>query len=187
MSNPFLGEIRIMSFNFAPRGWTMCNGSLLPINQNQALFALLGTTYGGNGQTTFALPDLRGRVAPGFGTGPTDPVLGQTGGSETVTLVASQLPAHGHAIDATALTATAMCRNSPANQRSPVAGVPAIEAAGVTATYSSAAPDANMKAGAVPVTMTAAPAGGDQPHANLQPFLCLNYCIALQGVFPSQN
>jgi microcystin-dependent protein len=187
---PYLSQIALFAFNFAPKGWATCSGQLLPINQNQALFALLGTTYGGNGQTTFALPDLRGRVPMGFGQGTPSPYyLGETGGSETAPLDVTHLPSHVHGIDVSALTAaTARCTNTTADQRSPASGVPAIEAAGVTATYSSSAtPDANMRTGAMAVTMTPDVAGGGQPHANLQPYLALTYCIALQGIFPSQN
>jgi microcystin-dependent protein len=185
---PYLSQIALFACNFAPKGWATCSGQLMPINQNQALFALLGTTYGGNGQTTFALPDLRGHVALGFGQGPGEAYfLGQTGGSESVTLAVSHLPQHGHAITATGLTATAKCRNTPADQRSPVLGLPAVEAAGVTATYSNALPDGTMRNGAVRVAMTAGMVGGGQPHENRQPYLALTYCIALQGIFPSQN
>jgi microcystin-dependent protein len=184
MYDPFLSEIALFSFGFAPKGWATCSGQILPINQNQALFSLLGTTYGGNGQTTFALPDLRGRVPLDFGNGYT---LGQTGGVETVTLVPQQLPSHVHAIDPTTLTGTSKCNSGVANQRGPAGGVPAMEAAGVTATYSSTTPDANMRSGGVTPSMTANVAGGSQPHENRQPYLALTYCIALQGVFPSQN
>ena len=188
MYDPFLSEIALFSFNFAPKGWATCSGQLLPINQNQALFALLGTTYGGNGQTTFALPDLRGRVPLDFGQGAgSSYTLGQTGGAETVTLIPQQLPSHVHPIDPNTLTATAKCNSGVANQRGPAAGVPAMEAAGVTATYSSAAPDANMRSGGVSPAMTATVAGGSQPHENRQQYLALTYCIALQGIFPSQN
>jgi microcystin-dependent protein len=185
---PFLAQIALFSFNFAPQGWATCSGQLLPINQNQALFSLLGTMYGGNGQTNFALPDLRSRVPLGLGQGPgASYLVGEAGGAETVTLAVQHLPAHGHTVDASALTATVRCSSAPANQRSPAAGVPAVEAAGVTATYSNALPDANMKAGGVAVAMTANSAGGGQPHDNRQPYLGLTYCIALQGIFPSQN
>jgi microcystin-dependent protein len=188
LDSPFLSEIALFSFNFAPRGWAVCNGQLLPINQNQALFSLLGTTFGGNGQTTFALPDLRGHVPLGFGQGPAAAYfLGEAGGNESVSLAVGHLPQHVHPIDASGLTATAACTNGAANQRSPVAGIPAMEATGVTATYSSAAPDANMKGAAVAVTVTTASAGGGQAHDNRQPYLALTYCIALQGVFPSPN
>jgi microcystin-dependent protein len=187
-TEPYLSEIALFPFNFAPQGWAMCSGQLLPINQNQALFSLLGTTYGGNGQTTFALPDLRGRVPLGFGPDPAPGHdLGETGGSETTTLAVAHLPQHVHGIDASGLTATARCTNDAANQRSPTAGVPAVEAAGVTATYSNAVPDANMRGGAVAVGMTADVTGGGQAHENRQPYLVLTYCIALQGIFPSRN
>lgn len=184
MSEPFLSEIRLMSFAFAPRGWAQCNGQLLPINQNQALFSLLGTQYGGNGQTNFALPDLRGRVPLGFAD---SGLVGEKGGVEAVTLGVSHLPSHVHAIDASALTGTARCSNAAANQRTPAGSVPAIEAAGVTATYSNSSPDANMRAGSVAVGTTSSATGGGQPHSNQQPYLALTYCIALQGVFPSQS
>ena len=186
-NTPYISEIALFPFNFAPRGWAMCLGQLLPINQNQALFSLLGTTYGGNGQTTFALPDLRGRVPLGFGEGPSASYsLGEAGGAETVALGVQHLPPHAHAIDTNALTGTATCGNTAANRRSPDGGLPAIEAAGVTATYSSVAPDANMRAGAVTVATTSTASGGGQAHSNLQPFLVLTYCIALQGDFPSR-
>ncbi len=154
---PYLSEIALFAFAFAPQGWATCSGQILPINQNQALFALLGTTYGGNGQTTFALPDLRGRVPLGVRRrgGTAVPPLGATGGSETVALDVTHLPPHVHAINATGLSATARCSNTAANQRSPVNGVPAIEAAGVTATYSSAPPDAHMKSGGVGIVADA--------------------------------
>jgi microcystin-dependent protein len=180
---PYLSEIALFAFNFPPKGWALCHGQLLPINQNQALFALLGTTYGGNGQTTFALPDLRGRVPVGFAAASP---LGQNGGVEAVTLAVQQLPAHSHPIVASALTATASCSSAAADRRSPADGVPAVEAAGVTATYSNQAPDASMRAGGVSVAATSGITGGGQAHGNMQPYLVLNYCIALQGIFPSQ-
>jgi microcystin-dependent protein len=188
LDSPYLSEIALFAFGFAPQGWATCSGQLLPINQNQALFSLLGTTYGGNGQTTFALPDLRGRVPMGFGPDPAPGHdRGETGGSETATLAVAHLPQHVHVIDASGLTATAACTNGAANQRSPVGAIPAMEAAGVTAAYSNAPPDGTMKAGGVPIAMTTGVTGGGQPHANRQPYLALNYCIALQGVFPSPN
>ncbi len=187
LDTPYLSEIALFSFGFAPQGWATCSGQLLPINQNQALFALLGTTYGGNGQTTFALPDLRGQVPLGFSDSAPGYSLGEKGGRETVSLTLATLPSHTHVIDTSALTATAACTNGPANQRTPVGGIPAAEAAGVTAVYSNAPPDGTMKAGAVPVAMTAGTAGDGQPHDNRQPFLALTYCIALQGTFPSPN
>jgi len=188
LDDPYLSEICLFSFHFAPRGWATCSGQLLPINQNQALFALLGTTYGGNGQTTFALPDLRGRVPMGFGPAPAPGhELGETGGSETVSLTVAQLPSHVHALDTSALAGTAACTNGAATQRSPAGAIPAMEATGLTAPYSDAAPDATMKSGTVAVDMTTSFTGGGQAHDNRQPFLTVTYCIALQGVFPSQN
>ncbi len=164
MSTPFLAEIRIISFNFPPRGWALCNGQLLAINQNQALFALLGTTYGGNGQTTFALPDFRGRtplhVGPGFN-------LGQHAGEEAHTLTSAELPAHTHSLAASSAAANA---GSPANASWP----------SVNSGYA-AAPNTSMD----PSSITTS--GGNQAHSNLQPYLVLNFVIALQGIFPSQN
>ncbi len=171
MSDPILGEIRCFGFNFAPRGWAACDGQLLPINSNQALFALLGTTYGGDGRTTFALPDLRGRVGVGEGSGPglSQYRSGQSGGEETVTLTVDQLAAHGHGV-------TAMKGRGKA--RTPVgrflAKVTRGKAYGPTG-------DVQMNGSMIAET------GGDQPHDNVQPYLALNYCIALQGVFPSRN
>jgi microcystin-dependent protein len=186
MTEPFLSEIALFAFGFAPQGWALCNGQLLPINQNQALFSLLGTTYGGDGQTTFALPDLRGRVPIHVGGGH---VLGERAGAETVTLATTQIPAHTHALDLSALTATGRGTTAAASLRSPVSAVPAVEATHGTSIYSSAAPDANMSSGAVLLGggMTAASTGGGQAHTNLQPSLTLNYCIALQGFFPGPN
>jgi microcystin-dependent protein len=191
MSNPFLGQIILVGFTFAPRGWAFCQGQLLSISQNTALFSLLGTTYGGNGTTTFALPDLRGRVPVGFGQGPglSNYDLGEVLGTENVVLLANQMPIHTHAISLSGLTATSHVKNAPGNQQSPVGNVPAVEAAGVTATYSDQAPDAIMGPGAVTVggTATAAAAGGSLPIGIVQPSLAMNYVIALQGIFPSRN
>jgi microcystin-dependent protein len=170
MSTPFLSEIRIMSFNFAPKGWALCNGQLLPINQNQALFSLLGTTYGGNGQTTFALPDLRGRVSVGFGQGFT---LGERGGEESHTIIQSEMPAHIH-------PATADVKVGD-NTVSNMNGAYPADAGGLRL-YSTGSN--NM----VPMyPQMVSTVGGSQPHENRQPYLCLNFCIALQGIFPSQN
>ena len=187
---PFLTEIVLFSFNFAPRGWAQCNGQLLPINQNQAMFALIGTTYGGDGRTTFALPDLRGRAAVGAGAGPgLSPYdLGQKGGTETVTLTETHMAQHTHAVGPASVTATARCRGGAGNQQTPVGSVPAADASGTLAMYSNASPDASMNAGAIALagTPTASAAGGNQPHENRQPYLPLTFCIALQGIFPSQ-
>ena len=185
MPDPFLSEIKLFAFNFAPRGWAQCAGQLLPINQNQALFSLLGTNYGGNGQTTFALPDLRGRAPRGWiDSNPGTPGIQE--GTEAVTLTAAQLPVHGHTVDTAQLAGTPACRNAIANQRTPVNTLPAFEANGVSAPYSSSPPDATLNAAAATIAVTAAAAGGSQPHGNRQPYLVLNYCIALQGIFPTR-
>ena len=168
MAEPFLSEIRIMSFDFAPKGWALCNGQLLPINQNQALFSLLGTTYGGNGQTTFALPNLQGRVPIHVGSGHT---LGERAGEYAHTLSISGLPQHTHAANATSVAATA---GTPSNTLMLSQAVGA-NLYGAAANLQPMAPNATT------------PLGGSQPHENMQPFLTLNFCIALQGIFPSQN
>jgi microcystin-dependent protein len=172
MSNPFLGEIRIFGFNFAPRGWAFCNGQILAIAQNTALFALLGTTYGGNGQTTFALPDLRGRVPNHFGQGPglSSYDLGEVSGSETVTLTPSTMPAHNHFI---------ACSSDDATTADPSNAFPSA----FTSKIYAASPTPGKLMNAAMVTQV----GGNQPHNNLQPFLTLNFCIALEGIFPSRN
>lgn len=190
-TQPFLSQVALFAFSYAPRGWALCAGQLLPINQNQALFSLLGTTYGGDGRTNFALPDLRGRVALGVGQGAglSDYQLGGSAGVESLALGPPALSAHAHTLNTSAMTATARCRNGVANQAGPSGNTPAIEAAGVTATYSNAAPDANMHASAIALggALTAANAGGGQAHNNMQPCLVLSYCICLSGIFPSQN
>ena len=169
MGTPYLAEIRVTSFAFAPKGWAMCNGQLLAINQNQALFALLGTQYGGNGTTTFALPNLQGRAPMHFsGAQP----IGQAGGEEVHTLTAAEMPAHVHALRASGKAAASS---------SPNGGVLAAPARGGTPAY--AAP-ANLVA-LNPAAVTAA--GGGQPHENRPPFLAVNFIIALQGIFPSRN
>ena len=166
MGTPFMSEIRIMSFNFAPKGWAQCNGQFLPINQNQALFSLLGTTYGGNGQTTFALPDLRSRVPLHTGNGF---ALGQAGGQEFHTVIISELPTHNHLAQATNIASTT---NLPTNNLLATINAPQYNPFNSTTTLH-------------PSTVTNV--GGSQPHENRQPFLVLNFCIALQGVFPSRN
>ena len=189
MSTPFLGSIIVVGFNFAPPGWAFCNGQLLLISQNAALFSLLGTTYGGDGLMTFALPDLRGRVPvhAGQGSGLSNYNLGQSGGAENVALTINELPVHTPVITLNNLAAHV--KNAAGNSQTPVGNVPAIEAAGVTATYSNAAPDATMAAGAISVTGTAAAGitGSGLPAPILSPYLTLNYIIALQGIFPSRN
>jgi len=173
MSNPFLSEIRIMSFNFPPKGWAFCNGQLLPINQNQALFALLGTTYGGNGQTNFQLPNLQARLPLHTGNGFT---IGQSGGEQAHTLAIAELPAHTH---------PANCTSALGNQASPSGTFWAQDNNG-NAPYSHSggstlATGANGAGGAITYV------GGSQPHQNMAPYLTLNFCIALQGIFPSQT
>jgi microcystin-dependent protein len=166
MAEPFLSEIRLMSFSFAPKAWAQCNGQLLPINQNQALFSLLGTTYGGDGRTNFALPDLRGRVPIHVGSGHT---LGERAGEQAHTLGAAELPAHAHALRASSSTG-----NTPV----PTGNVPA---ANPSALYRP--PGSGTPTNAETVTNV----GGGQAHQNMQPFLTINFCIALQGIFPSPN
>lgn len=167
MATPFFGQISVFSCNFAPKGFAMCNGQLLPINQNQALFSLLGTTYGGNGQTTFGLPDLRGRVpvAPG-GSGQF--VLGQKSGESSHALSLNEMPAHSHTLSAS---------SAVGNANAPTGNLPA---AAVTDPYSTNGPDTALQG----VTGFN---GSSQAHENKQPYLTLNFCIALQGIFPSQN
>jgi len=191
MANPFVGQIFLLPFNFPPKGFAFCQGQLLPLAQNTALFSLLGTTYGGDGKTNFALPDLRGRVPIGEDQGPglADYPLGQPGGAETVTLTGSQLPQHNHGVNIGSLTAAARSRNAVGNQQTPVGNIPAIDAASGPASYTNAAPDSNMPASTVALggAPTAAASGGSLPHTNMQPSLTLNFCIALQGVFPPRS
>ncbi|MBB1652942.1 MULTISPECIES: phage tail protein [Delftia] len=173
MSDPFVAEIRLGGFNFAPKGWAFCDGQLMPLSQNTALFSLLGTTYGGDGKSNFSLPDLRGRMPmhPGQGPGLSLHDLGETGGTETVTLLESEIPRHTHQ----ALAA------SPAD---PAAASPAGATLGAAPTRPYIAPGSSTSA----VSMAPAqPAGGSLPHNNLPPFLVMNFIIALQGVFPSRS
>lgn len=169
MSEPFLSEIRMFSFSFAPRGWGKCDGQLLPINQNQALFALLGTTFGGNGQTTFALPELRGRSPLHFGSGSglTGRQLGERGGEEAHTLTAGEMPGHTHVVNVV---------DRPGTQSIPANGYFAAHRGGYAESGI-----ATLGAGTVVV------AGGSQAHVNMPPYSVVNFCIALQGIFPSQN
>lgn len=176
-TEPFIGEIMIGGFNFAPRGWALCNGQIMGIAQNTALFSILGTTYGGNGQTTFNLPDLRGRAILGVGQGPglSDYSLGETGGSEIVTLLQTEMPAHNHAVqtnngDGTLGTPVNNFFAGPGADRDLFWYNPATS--GTTP---------NMNPAAVAL------AGGGQPHNNMMPYQVLNYCIAMQGIFPSRN
>jgi microcystin-dependent protein len=165
MSEPFLGEIKIISWNFAPKGWAFCNGQLMLINQNQALFSILGTTYGGDGRVTFALPDLQGRAPFHVGVGL---VLGEKGGESTHTLTTAEMPAHTH---------TPNANNALGDQGSPAGNYWAQQAF----TAYAANPDGQMSPTAV------GNSGGSQPHDNLSPYLVLNFIIALQGIFPSRN
>ena len=167
MAEPFLSEIRIMSFGYAPRGWAQCNGQLLPINQNQALFSLLGTTFGGDGRVNFALPDCRGRAPIHVGSGHT---LGERGGEQAHTLSIAELPTHTHVLNATSSDGTQpvpasaeLAKAAPANPYHTPTNLSAMNAASIT----------NV--------------GGSQAHLNMQPFLALMFCIALQGIFPSPN
>jgi microcystin-dependent protein len=170
--DPFIGEIRMFAFGFAPQGWALCNGQLLPIAQNQALFSLLGTTYGGNGTTTFALPDLRSRVPVHQGQGPglSPYAEGQASGTETVTLAAAQMPQHTHPVNASSSAATSdnpagrTLARSASHIYHPESGQHTVM-------------DANMLG----------EAGGSQPHDNIQPYLAVTFCIALNGIFPAQN
>ena len=168
MAEPFLSEIRIMSFGFPPKGWALCNGQLLPINQNQALFSLLGTTYGGDGRVNFGLPDLRARVPIHMGAGHT---LGERGGEQAHTLSISEIPTHTHTVRATTAVSTT---NTPASN------VLLGQSTGASL-YATAANLQAMDPSEI------ANVGGSQAHLNMQPFLTLSFCIALQGIFPSQN
>lgn len=168
MAEPFLSEIRLMSFSFPPKGWALCNGQLLPINQNQALFSLLGTTFGGDGRVNFALPDYRSRVPIHVGQGHT---LGERGGEQAHTLSTAELPTHSHVASATSNLATT---NTPAN-------TVALARSSGAALYAAASNLVPMASNAVGNT------GGSQAHLNMQPFLTISFCIALQGIFPSPN
>ncbi len=171
MSEPFLGEIRMFGFSFAPDGWALCNGQLLPISQNTALFSLLGTTYGGDGTTTFAVPDLQSRVPvhQGQGAGLSSRVQGQAGGTETVTLAATQMPEHTHPVKASSSAAAS--------------GIPEGRAMARSSSHIYHDPDASTVMNAKML----GDAGGSEPHGNIQPYLVLNFCISLTGIFPSQS
>ena len=172
MADPFVAEIRIFPFNFAPKGWAWCDGQLLPLSQNTALFSLLGTTYGGNGKSNFALPDLQGRspMHPGQGPGLSLHDLGETGGSETVSLLESEIPSHSHAFNGS---------NEDGTQGTFQQGVTLARSIGGNLYQTTT--NANLVFMS-PNALT--PAGGDQPHNNMQPYLTFYFCIALQGVFP---
>jgi microcystin-dependent protein len=165
MAQPYVGEIRMFAGNFAPAGWMFCEGQLLPISENETLFQLIGTTYGGDGESTFSLPDLRGRIPIHQGNGVT---LAETGGVEEITLTANQIPTHSHPL----LASTAVAQDtSPAGK--------VVGQTNAALTYIQDAPDTNMNPQAVTTV------GGSQPHMNFQPYLCINYIISLYGIFPS--
>jgi microcystin-dependent protein len=170
MGQPFVGEIRMVGFNFAPAGWAFCNGALIPISENDTLFNLIGTTYGGDGQNTFALPNLQSRIPVHAGQSPgtSNRVLGEMAGTETVTLATNQIPAHNHPAQAT---------TGSGNQATPQNGIWAASAQGA---YSTSAPSLAMKANLM------SSSGGSQPHDNMMPFLTINFIISLYGIYPSQ-
>jgi microcystin-dependent protein len=172
MADPFVAEIRIFPFNFAPKGWAFCDGQLLPLSQNTALFSLLGTTYGGNGKSNFALPDMQGNAPmhPGQGPGLSLHDLGETGGSDMVSLLESEIPSHPHALMASA--SDGLFTQPPGQLFAQGVGVNI---------WGTNAPNTTLAGNAL------APAGGDQPHNNMQPYLTLNFCIAMQGVFPPRG
>ena len=181
MADPFVAEIRIFPFNFAPKGWAFCDGQLLPLSQNTALFSLLGTTYGGNGKSNFALPNMQGNAPmhPGQGPGLSLHDLGETGGSETVSLLESEIPSHSHSLAATSNQATSA---SPAGNTFAKGFWDTGQGqTGAVNLYSTQAPTVQLADTAI------APAGGDQPHNNMMPYLTLSFCIALQGVFPPRT
>jgi microcystin-dependent protein len=172
MADPFVAEIRIFPFNFAPKGWALCDGQILPLSQNTALFSLLGTTYGGDGKSNFALPNLQGNAPmhPGQGPGLSLHDLGETGGSDTVSLLESEIPSHSHSVTASQQDGL---ERTPAGQ---------LLATGIgISQYQAPGQLTNLSPNAV------AAAGGDQPHNNMQPYLTLNFCIALQGVYPPRT
>jgi len=174
MAEPYIGIIVLFGFNFPPRGYAKCDGQLLSIAQNTALFSLLGTTFGGDGQVTFGLPDLRGRapIHQGQGPGLTNRTMGELSGSETVTLTSSQMPTHSHTVNAL---------STNGNLKAPGSNIFANVQGTATNIYSAAAADTNMKTTMINIT------GGSQPHENMQPYLVINFCIALEGVYPSRN
>jgi len=169
MSQPYVGEIRMFGGNFAPAGWMFCEGQLLPISENETLFNLIGTTYGGDGQSTFALPDLRGRLPIHQGN---SFILAQNGGVESVTLTTQQIPIHSHPF---------LCSTSPAASKTPVNQVPALTQAATITTYGADAPLVQLNAQAISST------GGSQPHDNFQQYLCIDFIISLFGIFPSPS
>ncbi len=180
MANPFVAEIRIFAGNFAPKGWALCDGQILPISQNTALFSLLGTTYGGDGKSNFALPNLQGSAPmhPGQGPGLSLHDLGETGGSDTLTLLESEMPGHSHTVAAKTQNATT---NQPLGNLLAAGHFGAAQGGAVNYYLTIATPTTQLSDNAI------GPTGGDQPHNNLMPYLTLNFCIALQGVFPPRT
>jgi microcystin-dependent protein len=174
MSEPFLGEIKMFGGNFAPQGYATCDGQLMSISQNTALFSLLGTTYGGNGVQTFALPDLRGRVPMHAGNGPglTPRILGESGGTENVTLTTAEMPIHSHGL---------LGHTGPGDKNTIAGNCLSDDGGNQSATYSSAQPVNPMNANSITAS------GGNLPHTNMQPYLCVNFIIALQGVYPARS
>ncbi|HVR91344.1 MAG TPA: tail fiber protein [Novosphingobium sp.] len=199
MSSPFIAAIIMFGGNFAPRGWATCSGQILPIAQNTALFSILGTTYGGNGQTTFALPDLRGRVPNGMGQGPglSAYTLGQQGGEENHTLITAEMPAHTHAATFASTSTLSAAQVPSTNQQAQTTPQSMLARSVDGAANGTALPRIYAPATSTPTvpigglnvagTVTNAVTGGGQPHNNLQPYLTLNFIIALQGIFPSRN
>jgi len=181
MSEPFLSEIKVMAFNFPPKGWALCDGQFLPINQNQALFALLGTTYGGNGQTTFALPNLRGRVPIHTGNGHT---LGESAGSTSVTISQQTMPTHQHRLQGIPQTPAVNPANSVGTGNTFAQGLIGLQGGG-TAPVNLYGTPINLVVAMAPQMVSNV--GDSQPHNNMMPYLTLNFCIALQGIFPSRN
>lgn len=180
MADPFVAEIRIFPFTFAPKGWAFCNGQLMPLSQNTALFSLLGTTYGGNGKSNFALPDLQGRAPmhPGQGQGLSLRSLGESSGTESVTLLDSEMPSHNHAM---------VARGAPGATTDPQGAAPANMSWVAGSSFGPVRGYSDQVPANAPMSNTLAPAGGSQPHNNMQPYLTMNFCIALQGVFPPRT
>ncbi len=190
MDEPFLGQIMLFAFDFAPRGHQVCQGQLLSISQNTALFALLGTNFGGDGVTTFGLPNLQARVPIGVGNGPGlgSYVVGESGGTENETLTTASMPAHIHTVDMSGYKGTLQCSSAPGDQRDAAGHVLAVESSGTTASYSDGALASTLAGAAIDMgAVGTSPAGNSLGHANMQPSLTINYCIALAGIFPSRN
>ncbi|MCY0093640.1 phage tail protein [Hoeflea ulvae] len=188
MADPFVGEIRLFGFNFEPRGWAFCAGQILPISQNTALFSLIGTFYGGDGRTTFALPDLRGRAALSYGRGPglSDYQIGQKEGTETVTLNTTEMPAHTHSLTGVTGTASLHGVSQGGGESSPAGNY----MAALDDAYAASGTEVAMNANSVKVSLAGGQVGttgGSLPHNNMQPSLACNYCIALVGIFPSRS